>query len=335
MLTKKQHSVTSINNRIEKGNVMKKIIILFLVLSNGLAVFSQCKELIEEVKNQQMTIDSLQNKVIKALENETSKLQGQIKVLEDDKIGLNKKIKDFEKDVADLNKNKVKVERDALQEQAGRSTAQIAELSQQLSEKDKQISTEKQKYEQKLREEKEKGKNEALANLLNIYKNKKFDDLIKTSTKLSVQRDMQLVGDNAEMRPVLSDLEKYFDAEELLTRKFDAAQIKNAQIQLNQINQKSELLDKLKENVEYYKDFNDELKKTIEKLVNLDKRKVADGDAEIQKLKFQEILSELSNYMYNYYDYGNYPYLSDIVLEIIKRKQPNADADISDLLKKL
>ena len=314
---------------------MKKGIVLFLVLSNCFAASSQCKELIEEVKNQQTTIDSLQNKVLRPLENEVSKLQGQIKVLENDKVGLNKKIKDFEKDIAELNKNKIKIERDTLQEQVGRSTTQIAELSQKLSEKDKQISAEKQECEQKLREEKEKSKNEALANLLNTYKNKKFDDLIKTSTKLSVQRDMQLVGDNTEVKPILSDLEKYFNAEELLTKKFDAAEIKNAQIQLSQIEQQSALLDKLKENVEYYKDFNDELKKTIEKLIDLDKRKVADGDTEIQKLKFQEILSELSNYIYNYYDYGNYPYLSDIVLEIIKRKQPNADADIKDLLSRL
>ena len=194
---------------------------------------------------------------------------------------------------------------------------------------------EKEEYEQILRTEKEKGKNEALANFFDIYQNNKFDDLIKASTKLSVQRDMQLVGDDAEMQLVLSDLEKYFNTEELLVQKFDATQIKNAQTQLNQINRQSELLDKLKENIEYYKDFNDELKRTIERLVKLDEQKVADGDTEIQKLKFNEILSELSNYMYNYYDYGNYPYLSNIVLEIIKRKHPNADAEIRDLLGKL
>jgi hypothetical protein len=31
----------------------------------------------------------------------------------------------------------------------------------------------------------------------------------------------------------------------------------------------------------------------------------------------------------------DYPYLSEVVLEIIKRKRPNPDADISDLLKKI
>ena len=313
---------------------MKKVIILFLVLGNSLVAFSQCKELIEEIKSQQTTIDSLQNKIIKPLWKEVSELQGQIKSLTNDTVNLSKKIKKIEKDIADLSKNKVKIERDTLQVQLGRLNEQIAELGQILSEKDKEISIEKQKCKQILHEEKEKGKSEALVNIVNSYKNKKIDDLIETSTKESVRRDMQLVGNNTEINLILSDLEKYFNAKELLAKKFDATQIKNAQIQLNQIKQQSALLDKLKENVEYYKDFYDELKKTIERLVNLDKLESADGDTEIQKRKFQKILSELSSYMYNYYDYENYPYLSDIVLEIIKRKRSDADANIKDLLDK-
>jgi hypothetical protein len=208
-------------------------------------------------------------------------------------------------------------------------------LKNQIAEINRHISDEKQKCEQKLHEEKEKGKNEVLADVVNRYKNKTFDDLIKSSTKLSVGRDRQLVGDNAEIQPILSGLETYFHTEELLAKKMDAGQMNDARIRLNQIEQSSALLDKLKEDLEYYKDFNDELKKTIEKLVDLDKRKTADSDAEIQKLKFNEIVSELADYMYNYYDYGHYPYLSDIVLEIIKRKRPDADADLMDLLGKL
>ena len=39
---------------------------------------------------------------------------------------------------------------------------------------------------------------------------------------------------------------------------------------------------------------------------------------------------------FNYdFKFNDFPYLSDIVLEIFKRKQPNPDADISDLLQKL
>ena len=166
-------------------------------------------------------------------------------------------------------------------------------------------------------------------------KTKSFDDLIKSSSKESVQRDMQLIGNNTEVEQILNDLQTYFNAEELLSKKFDAEQIKNVQTQLSKIKRQSKLLDTLKENVDYYKDFNAALKGTIEKIVNLDKEKSAGGDPEIQKLKRSGVSSILFDYMYNYYDYGNYSYLSNIVLEIIKRKRPNADADITDLLNKL
>jgi len=164
-------------------------------------------------------------------------------------------------------------------------------------------------------------------------KTKSFDDLIKSSSKESVQRDRQLIGSNTEVEQILNDLQTYFNAEELLSQKFDAAQIKNAQTQLSKIKRQSKLLDTLKENVDYYKDFNTALKGTIEKIVNFEK--MAYGDPEIQKRKFDDIVIILADYMYNYYDYENYPHLSNIVIEIIKRKKSNADADITDLLNKL
>ena len=56
----------------------------------------------------------------------------------------------------------------------------------------------------------------------------------------------------------------------------------------------------------------------------------------IVKSKLNKIISELSNFIFVYnFNFIDYPHLSEIVLEIIKRKQPNPDADISDLLKKI
>jgi predicted N-acyltransferase len=147
---------------------------------------------------------------------------------------------------------------------------------------------------------------------------------------------MQLVGKyDIEINPILLDLEAYFEVSELLEQKHNAIQIKNAQAKLTQIKRESVSLDKLKEDVEYYKGFNDELKLTIGKLIDIDRRKVAGDNQEIQELKRNEISSILFDYIYNYYDYANYPYLSNTILEIIKRKSPNPDADVSDLLTKL
>ncbi len=183
--------------------------------------------------------------------------------------------------------------------------------------------------------QKDPWENEVLITLIHTYQNKSFDDLIRTSTKQSVRRDKQLIGQNEEITPILTDLETYFDAHELLTQKYNPTDIKNAQDQLRPLSQSSQLLDQLRENIRYYKDFSDKLKKTVEKLVRLDEEKAAARIEEIQEMKLNEILYELSNYMYNYYDYTNYPYLSEIISQIIKRKYPNADANIKDLLEKL
>ncbi|MBK8369785.1 MAG: hypothetical protein IPL20_00105 [Saprospiraceae bacterium] len=143
------------------------------------------------------------------------------------------------------------------------------------------------------------------------------------------------MGDNPEIKQVLNDLLIYFSAKDLLLGKFDATRIKNSLAQLKQIKHQSQLLEKLKEDIEYYKDFNVAFKETMNIILSLDKQKSSGGDSEIQKIKFNEIVGILINYMYNYYDYDRYPYLSAIMLEIIKIKKLNADADISHLLKKL
>jgi protein-arginine kinase activator protein McsA len=201
----------------------------------------------------------------------------------------------------------------------------IAALQTKLTDKDRQM-----------REEYEKGKQAALSDIIRTYKNR-FDDLAVSSSKQSVQRDLRIVGNNPEIKQMLTDLEIYCSAKELLDKKFDESQIKPAQTKLQSVQQKSKLLDKLKDNVENYQLFYNGLKETLEKLITLDKRETVAGMGdEIQELKFNKILTELSSYIFNYdFNFSDYPYLSDIVLEVIKRKQPDADADITDLYQQI
>lgn len=318
---------------------MRKLIVITLLFFGICSAYSQTDSLflisyeqkileINKLKNDLQTEKQNFSDLSDAYKTDTIALQKQIKVLQ----------KDIEKEkheVSNLNKNKVKAERDVLLNNVDSLNSLISTLNTTISDKNKQITTVKTTGEQKALEEKEKGKAEALASFVNFYKNQLFDDLIKSSTQESVGRDMLLVGNYPDVKEILNDLQIYFNAEELLAKKFDVVQIKKAQMQLSQLKFQSKILEALKDNLEYYQDFSTALKETISKLVDLDNRKSADGDSEIQKMKFNEIATELTEYMYDYYDYGNYPYLSNIVLEIIKRKQPNADADISDLLIKL
>lgn len=261
----------------------------------------------------------------------------ELRKLVTEKEKLNKELNTANKKVADLQKNKIIIERDSLHYLVNRIKADNLKLNDKLLEKDNEITSVQKQGEQKAYQEKENGKREALANLVETYKNKPFDDLIKSSNKETIHRDIVLVGNNAEVKLVLNDLLKYFDAKEQLTKKFDAVQIMNTQTQLNQIKQKSILLDKLKKNVGNYQKFNDGLKVMLKKLNKIDEEIQGENmDEETRNTKITKIMSEISSYIFSYdSNFTDYPYLTDIVLEIIKSKQPNADADVTDLLRQL
>jgi hypothetical protein len=105
--------------------------------------------------------------------------------------------------------------------------------------------------------------------------------------------------------------------------------------QLDQITRQSEFLSALKLDIENYTYFSNALRESISKLVEKDHLTSAAGDSNIQRLKFDVIVTILADYMYFYYDYYKYLYLLNVVPEIFSRKRPNADADTADLVEKL
>jgi hypothetical protein len=304
---------------------MIKVITLIVMLCSFGNVFAQ-KDLIDRLERQAVEIDSLK-KVIKT-KMETS-------------LQLSKEIKKMVDTMKKLNSDFAKLEEFRLGKKmfdtiVGMKSDSIVFLKAALFEKDKQISVERQKGEQKEREKYDAGKNEILLTIANSYKNKPFDELLKSSTKLSAQRDLILVEKQLEVKKSISDIEKYFTAKELLDSKLNDLQIKNAQMNLDQIKTESILVNKLKKIIANYQTFNDGLNVTIGNIIALDSTESAGKIKLNQKKKFDKILAEVSSYIFNYdFNFSDYPYLSEIFLELFKRKQPNPDADISDLLMKL
>jgi hypothetical protein len=221
-----------------------------------------------------------------------SKFQEQIKILEDGKLDLNKKVENLESQITELTKDKVKVERDRLQIKVEFFSVEVAELEKIISQKDVQIEKEKQFGERKSIEEKEKGKQEVLRQIIQTY-NKPFDELIISSTISSVERDLSIVGNNIEVQQKLRNLQKYFVAEQVLSKKYNENKVKTTQTKLGSLDQ-TELVIHMTDILRKY-----ELRR---------------------------------NYRFNFYDY---PYLSEIVLEIMKQKQKDANTDVSYLLDKL
>jgi hypothetical protein len=337
---------------------MNKLIIIAFLVCGFLTANSQVNLTIQQydsIKNELKVLveknqhlqDSLENLVsillqdFKKANDSISDLhksyKDELKKLVVEKEKLSKELVISVKKVADLQKNKIITERDSLQNLVYKKDKDNSKLVEKIKAKEVEIDSVKKQCEQKVLQEKENGKQEALENLVNTYKNKPFDQLIKFSSLESVQRDILLVGDNVQVKLGLNDLLIYLKAKEQLKKKFDADQIKNTQVQLNQITQKSSLINKLKEDIEKYQIFNKGLSEMLNEIIKMDINFTGEGlDEETRTKKLNKILSEVSSYIFNYnFNFTDYPYLSDIVLEIIKRKQPNTDAIVTDLLNKL
>jgi len=308
--------------------MLKKIIILTLVLFAVRSAYTQ--DCLEIVAKQAVLIDSLQRAINQQnirWDEYVDNTQSMLRTLSDE----NRK---FRTDLSDL--EKFKSQKKSFDNLLKTKSDEIASLKTKLSEYERQIAIIKQEGDAKARVEKERGKTQALSSIVNTYK-RPFDDLIKSSSKESVQRDLSLVGNNPEVKPILNDLEIYFNASELLAKKFDLAEVRNAQTQLNQIKQKSIMVADLNERVERYQLFTEGLKETLNKLITLDRlESVAVMSQEIKHKKFDKIMFEFSGYFFKYdFNFEDYPYLTDIVLEIIKLKYPNPDADIVHFLNQL
>ena len=182
-----------------------------------------------------------------------------------------------------------------------------------------------------------RGKNEVFDNIAGSYKGD-FDDLIQKYNKTSVERDQRLVNDNKNAKEVIKALIVYFDVKELLAQKFDANKINDATKRLAKIGVKSKLVADLETDIKKYQSYCDGFKETIAAVekINLGFPTGPEPNKTILNHKFDKILAEISKYMYyDYPKYDRYPYLSNVVKEVILRKRADPNCDIHDVLDKL
>ncbi len=322
---------------------MKKIAILALFSCCITAAYSQ--DCFDKIATQAVAIDSLQKKLslekgiseqklqaandsitrlITAHTTEISNFKTKIGKLESDTANLNKQIKKLDKN--NINK---------LESQLNQKTDSISQLKVTIIAKDNRISVINEESIKKEEKKYAEGQQNVYREIGSVYESKSFDDLIISSTKQSVERDLLLIGDNNRAKQKLQNLKNYFDAHSILEKKFDAQKLQNAQSQLHNITDKSALVDELNKSIKDYELCSTALKKKIIKIIEIDKILIVTDDY-TQEMILKEILYELAWYFRNYhFNFTEYPYLSDIVLEIMNLKQKDADADISDFLSKL
>ncbi len=312
---------------------MKKAIVLFIMLFGIGNAYAQ-DGVADKIAKQAVEIDSLK-KAIKIFMFKNDSLKNIIlnyQVSEKKNLDANDELR---KELSKL--EKYKTEKKAIETKLAAKSDSIFLLKNKIIQIENEIKATIEKGKKDAAAEKENGKNEILNKLLNTYKNKSFDELIKSSSITSIVRDKQLIGNNTDVKQIIIDLEIYFNAEILLSNKFNAPQVNDAIAQVTLIKQQSKLVATLKDNLENFKTFNEGLNAAIQNIIAIDKKEFVKGMSEqVIKSKLNKIIYELSKFIFDYnFNFLDYPYLSDIVLEIIKQKKPNPDADISDLLKRI
>ncbi len=243
---------------------------------------------------------------------------------------LNSNIKELKKDTAYMNKQIKKCDPNHIKN----LETKLQQLEETIKEKDGNIKSIKVECDNMQREKYQEGQQVVYNQIQQIYQLDSFDALISSSTQKSINRDLELVGNNQVAKKKLEDLKIYFTALQVLDEKYNEQKVRNAQGQISNITQ-SALVENLKDKLEKYKLCNDALQSTIATIIELDHEFIANND-DTQKIKLRDILFELAGYFRNYrFNFLDYPYLSEIVLEIMKVKQLDANSDLSPFLNKL
>jgi DNA repair exonuclease SbcCD ATPase subunit len=270
-----------------------------------------------EINSSVSKIDSLK-KVIEDLNKEYSKNAGK-------KERLEKKIDELEKSPLKTENSKLKVE--------------ISNLENASLKKDSTYSKEKLTYENSINVLSEELKTQKqgmqiIRNQLMDFYNKPFEELVGITSLNTIQRDLKIL-ENEPIQKKLKSIQIYHESKLALSEKYNEIRVKEILDQLNSL-EKNEANKKLIEHLVSYKYRNQFLQEALAEIIKVD---LEEGERENNKLirpiKFEKVISPLTAYFDAYKtNFFEYPYLNDIIVEIIQKKENNVDADLNYLLQR-
>lgn len=293
------------------------------------------------VKNHKEVLDSLRK------ENETlsKQLADTNKVL----LSLRKDIGNQQKLMSnfDIDKAKFEKERKEFNNEKKQLKQDVETALNKVVERDskiKQLETENTMINNEKREQYterfNKGKIEILDQIRNKYHGKSFDELIVKSNFENVTFDIQLLsGNKAQPLQVMNDLKTYFEAKKQLAKKYNSLEVDKALNSLKNVEQTGKVKELIL-TLESYKSISDELTKAIEGIIDLDNRKSVYGQPkEILLKKYEEITGQFSllylEISKNNLSLSDFPYIIEVVDEILAVKRKGLDTDMSDFLEKV
>lgn len=161
-----------------------------------------------------------------------------------------------------------------------------------------------------------------------------LDSLIGSHDWLNLQRDKELVTD-AHSSVKIDALVAYHKARLTFRDRYSEARVNDALLLLKNLEQTPRILE-LQKNLTNYKLLSEKLRTKVSEIIQIDAKMAAAGDPEYQVDKLGKVLVPLGWFIRNYkFSFQEYPYLGSLIMEIINRKEVDADADIRDILSKI
>lgn len=299
--------------------------------------------------------DSLQKSLL-TLQNAVNAKDATISGLNSEKVALEKEnleikndlqigsdaLKKLQKEVTALRRDSIKVQKFRLQK---------TNLEKELKDKEEVIESLNTEIIQKNHDIKRikeaeniaagEAMNSAIRKIANFY-TRSFDVLISSSAKESLERDRDFLEKNEKnleddsILTTLNYLIVFFESQNLLAQPHDKSKINSAISKLRESSPDSKNWKNLIKTLENYEKQKDALKLALESIRDIDTKMVA-NDYATRKIKLEEmILPKLSDFIFNYdFNDQDYPFLTATIMEVIKKKRGNPNADISEIIKKL
>lgn len=294
---------------------------LFLVLDNKKEALDEKDEEISRLKVKESAAET-ENKNLnafsKANEKKLQDLQKSIAILKKDSTKMQK----YRNQKLDYEKNLQKRE------------AEINDLNAIILERNEALS----QVERDKKENFINGKREVLGRVKLLYQ-QNLDSLITMTTRESVSRDLDLLlrykretNDGAVLE-VLETLLDYFDAQKLLWERFQKEKVQAAKIKLESFSVKSEKSQILVQTLSRYEAINSGLREALLKIKEYDEKNTANSYSIHQRKLKEFIIPEISDFIFNYdFQFKDYPFLTENIMKVIKIKQGDSNADITELI---
>jgi hypothetical protein len=316
--------------------MLKKVVLILVVFFFYQPVRTQNVDFQIKYAEVEIKLKSLQDSILilnSSFHEKYVKYVQQINALENKKNNSTKNKDSIENQSPNLAKKPILTGRDNLKSKCDSLEEVLSRLRTEISKRDTLIEKEKQKGIDNSKEELQKGQAEIKGKLMEAYC-KPLDERIMFFTLNAVERDLKIIGTNSSVADSLLSLQKYYQSKQVLNEKFNEQKVTDAINKLKELKE-TNLVRDLSHILGNYKEWNLALKLTIDKIIEKDKKFIA-NDREDQDQKLTAVLFELTGYFRNYqFDFQDYPYLSKIILEILKSKQNDANSDITKLKEQL